>query len=144
MVYKKVLISVDNSEISSKVAKYGLKLASQLGAEIAIVLVADIEKANIDYETGRVHQHQINKLKQEATTTIDRIIQQFPDITFESYIPEGIPSKEIANTANNWKADIIVMGTHGKTGLKRLLIGSTTENTLRSSNIPILIVPCRT
>lgn len=143
MVYQKVLISVDNSEISSKVAEYGLKLASQLGANIAIVFVADIEKANIDYETGRVPQHQIVKLEKEANAAIDRIIQEFPNVTFERYIPAGIPSKEILNIANNWKADLIVMGTHGKTGLKRLLMGSTAENTLRSSNIPILIVPCK-
>jgi nucleotide-binding universal stress UspA family protein len=118
-------------------------LASKLNANIAIVFVADLEKANMNYETGRISQKRINNLKKEGNAILDQITLEYPDITFERFISEGIPSKEILNTADIWQSDLIVMGTHGKTGLKRLLIGSTAENILRSSNIPILIVPCK-
>ena len=143
MPYQKVLISIDNSEASSKVAEHGVKLSTQLGAHIAIVLAIDTAKVNKDSESGSLPQDQINKLKKEAKIKVDQIIQQFPECTFEIFTPEGKPSKEIINIATNWEADLIVMGTQGKTGLKRLLMGSTAENTLRLSNKPILIVPSK-
>ena len=143
MSYQKVLISVENSEFSMKVAEHGVNLSSQLGADIAVVFVVDTAKVNVDSESGKIPQDQINKLKKEADERIDRIIQAFPDFTFERFIPEGKPSKEIVNIANTWNADLIVMGTQGKSGLKRLLMGSTAENTLRLSNVPILIVPSK-
>jgi nucleotide-binding universal stress UspA family protein len=143
MAYQKVLITVDSSMNSSKVAEYGVKLASELGADIAVVFVADIEKANMNYETGRISQSRINNLKKEGNAIIDRVALEYPNINFERFISEGIPSKEILNISDIWQADLIVMGTHGKTGLTRLLMGSTAENTLRSSSTPILIVPCK-
>ena len=143
MSYQKVLISVENSEFSMKVAEHGVNLSSQLGADIAVVFVVDTAKVNVDSESGKIPQDQINKLKKEADERIDRIIQAFPDFTFERFIPEGKPSKEIVNIANTWNADLIVMGTQGKSGLKRLLMGSTAENTLRLSKVPILIVPSK-
>lgn len=141
MPYQKVLISVDNSELTLKVAEQGMNLSSQLGAEIAVVFVVDTAKINKDSESGSLPQHQIAKLKVEANVTMDQIAQKFPDCTFERYLPEGKPSKEIINIAKDWNADLIIMGTQRKTGLKRLLLGSTAENTIRLSDIPILIVP---
>ena len=143
MSNQKVLISIDNSKISSKVADQGVNLSTRLDADIGIVFVIDTAKINKDPESVSPPKDQINKLKKEANTTIDQIIKNFPDCTFERFIPEGKPSEEIVNIANNWEADFIVMGTQGKTGLKRLLMGSTAENTLRLSNIPILIVPSK-
>lgn len=144
MSYRKVLISVDNSDFSMKIAEQGVELSSQLGADISIVLVVDTAKVNKDPESIMLPQDQINKLKKEANERIDRIIKEFPDFTFERFIPEGKPSKEIVGIANTWNADLIVMGTKGKSGLKRLLMGSTAENTLRLSNVPIFIVPSKT
>ncbi len=141
MQYKKVLICIDNSELTVKVAEQGLRLSLQIGANVAIVFVVDTTKVNMDYETGNFPEHQIVKLKKEASATLDRITKKFPAILFDKYMPEGKPSEEIVKIANRWEANLIVMGTHGKTGLKRLLLGSTAEHTLRSSNIPILMIP---
>ncbi len=143
MPYQKVLISIDNSDFSLKVAEQGVELSTQLGAELAIAYIVDTSKVNQDSESGVTLQDQISKLKNEANATIDSITKEFPNSSFQKYTPEGKPSKEIVNIAEDWNADLIVMGTQGKTGLKRLFMGSTAENTLRLSKIPILIVPSK-
>ncbi len=143
MPYKKVLIAVDDSEHSIKVVEHGVNSSSQLGATIALVFVIDTTKVNNEGKSGRLPQEQIAKLKDGAEKFIDGIVNQLNLDKFERFLPEGKPSKEIVSTANTWGADLIIMGTRGKTGIKRLLLGSTAENTLRLSNIPILIVPSK-
>ncbi len=143
MPYQKVLIAVDGSEHSMKVAEHGMNLSSQLGASIAVVFVIDTAKVNKEGKSGRLPQEQIAKLKIEADKIINGIAEQFNDCKFERFLPEGKPSKEIVTIATDWGADLIIMGTRGRTGIKRLLLGSTAENTLRLSHTPILIVPSK-
>ena len=144
MPYQKVLVAVDDSEPSMKAAEHGVQLSQQLGAELAVVIVIDSSKVNAETESGALVQDQVSMLKIEAGGTLDRIAKKFPDCSFERFIPEGKPSQGIVDIANEWQADLIVMGTQGKTGLKRLLMGSTAENIIRLSNMPILVVPSKT
>lgn len=143
MPYHKVLIAIDTSDRSIKAAEQGVNLAIQLGASVAIVIAIDTAKINKDSESGSLPQDEIARLNKKAHQTIDAIAKNFPDQAFERFIPEGKPSKEIVKIAEDWGADLIVMGTQGKSGIKRLLLGSTAENTLRHSNIPILITPSK-
>ena len=126
-----------------KAADHGVNLAMQLGAVCGVVFVIDTSKVNKDTESGGLPQDQIAMLKIDAGGTIDRIAKKFPDCKLERFIPEGKPSQGIVDIANDWHADLIVMGTQGKTGLKRLLMGSTAENIIRLSSIPILVVPSK-
>lgn len=143
MPYKKVLIAVDDSDHSISVAQHGANLSSQLGASIAIVYVVDTSKVDIEGKSGKLPQEQIAKLKIEANKIIDDMVDQIDINKFERYLPEGKPSKAIVKIASDWKADLIIMGTRGNTGIKRLFLGSTAENTIRLSNTPILIVPSK-
>lgn len=144
MPYQKVLVAVDDSEASMKAAEHGVHLSLQLGAKLAVVFVIDTTKVNADTESGALVQDQVAMLKIEAGGTLDRIAKKFPESVFERFIPEGKPSQGIVDIAKDWEADLIVMGTRGKTGLKRLLLGSTAENIIRLSNMPILVVPTKT
>ena len=141
MPYQKVLVAVDNSELSVKAAEQGINLADQLNAELAVVFVIDTAKVKTDAESGGLPQDQIAQLKNEARGSLDRIAKKFPECSFERFMPEGKPSQGIVDIASDWGADLIVMGTQGKTGLKRLLLGSTAENIIRLSATPILVVP---
>ncbi|MDW3094771.1 MAG: universal stress protein [Gammaproteobacteria bacterium] len=143
MPYQKILIAINKSELSMRVAEQGIKLAIQLDANIALASVIDTAKVNKDSESGSLPQDQITKLKKEANQTIDHIVENFPECKFDRYVSEGKPSKEIIKIAGDWEADLIVMGTQGKTGLKRLFLGSTAENTIRLCNIPLLVVPTK-
>lgn len=56
------------------------------------------------------------------------------------FMPEGRPTKDILKTADIWEANLIVMGTHGRTGLLHLLVGSVAEYVIRHSKIPVMII----
>ena len=143
MPYQKILVAVDNSEPSMKAAEHGVHLSLQLGATLAVVFVIDTTKVNAETESGALAQDQVAMLKIEASGTLDRIAKKFPECIFDQFIPEGKPSQGIVDIAKDWEADLIVIGTKGKTGLKRLLLGSTAENTIRLSSMPILVVPSK-
>jgi nucleotide-binding universal stress UspA family protein len=141
MTYNRILIAIDDSNTSIRAAKHGLKLSSKLGASCAIVFVIDTAVISEDVFAEEISLDQLTKLKKKANDTLNLIATKFPEYTFERFMPEGKPSQGIIKIAEDWEADLIVMGTMGKSGLKRIFMGSTAENTLRHSSVPILVVP---
>jgi nucleotide-binding universal stress UspA family protein len=67
----------------------------------------------------------------------------FGDFKVWLFTEEGNPYEAILRVAKEWEADLIVLGTHGRTGLSHLLIGSVAEKVIRHSTIPIFIVPIK-
>jgi len=140
-IYKKILIAIDDSKVSLKAAEMGIQLSTQLGAECAIVFVIDATKTHGDVYSEELPHDRLAKLTKKAADTYAAIDSKFPDYPFERFTPEAKPSEGIVNTAEEWQADLIVMGTSGKSGIKRIFLGSTAENTIRLSKTPLLIVP---
>ena len=77
--------------------------------------------------------------KQLSQTVLEKIPQEIKVI---SEVKIGNPSDKIIEFAQEKNIDLIVMATHGRTGLSRIMIGSVTEKTIRESNIPTLTIPC--
>ncbi|MET3036881.1 universal stress protein [Chryseobacterium sp. NRRL B-14859] len=142
MKFEKILIAVDDSAFGMKAAHVGFELAHQLSASIAIVYVIDTvkEMANPDLGVNEKQQHAI--LLGEAEQTIRQYIELYDgvDKVFR-FTPEGEPHKEIINVAAQWQADLIIMGTHGRTGITRLLMGSVADYILKHAKVPVLITP---
>jgi len=141
MPYKRILIAIDDSNTSKRAAEHGLNLSSQLGASCAIVFVLDTAEISENVYAEVIPLDQVAKLKKKANDTLNSITTKFPEHTFERFMPEEKPSLGIIRIAEDWEADLIVMGTLAKSGLKRLILGSTAENTIRLSSVPILVVP---
>lgn len=141
MIFKKILIAVDNSAYSSKAACKGLELAEQLGAQVALVYVIETARMIDHIDAGITPNETLALLKKEAQHTFEELDRINRCVQPVNFMPEGKPAAEIIHTAEDWQADLIVMGTHGRTGLKHLLMGSVAEQVLRSSRIPIIIVP---
>jgi nucleotide-binding universal stress UspA family protein len=141
MTYKRILIAIDNSNASKKAVEHGLNLSTQLNASCAIAYVLDTTEISENVYAEVIPLDQLAKLKKKANDTFKLIETKFPEHTFERFMPEAKPSQGIIKIADDWEADLIVMGTSGKSGLKRLLLGSTAENTLRLSSVPMLVVP---
>jgi nucleotide-binding universal stress UspA family protein len=81
-------------------------------------------------------------LKKQASETLNQIMTQYNGTYgVVRFIPEGSPHEEILNTIQSWDADLLVIGTHGRTGLKHLLMGSVAEHIIRHSSIPVMVVP---
>lgn len=143
MSYSKILIAVDSSEFSMQAAKKGLDLAHQLNAETALLYVVDTSKAIGNIDAGILPDQAMIVLKKEVEQTLDELATMYNGTSILKFMPEGHPTKEILKTAEVWDADLIVMGTHGRTGLVHLLVGSVAEYVVRHSKIPVMVVPSK-
>lgn len=143
MSYSKILIAVDSSEYSMQAAKKGLELAHQLKAKVALLYVVDTSKAIGNIDAGILAEQALIVLKKEVEQTLDELAVMYNGGEILKFMPEGHPTKDILKTAEVWEADLIVMGTHGRTGLLHLLVGSVAEYIVRHSKIPVMVVPSK-
>ncbi|OJW85032.1 MAG: universal stress protein UspA [Bacteroidetes bacterium 46-16] len=143
MTYKKILIAVDSSEPSMKAAEQGLALAHQLKAQAALVYVIDDAKAIGNVDAGILPDQALLVLKKEAEETLEQLAKMYNGKELMKFMPEGRPVEDILETAKTWKADLLVLGTHARTGLAHLFVGSIAEQVLRHAVIPIMVVPVK-
>ncbi len=142
MNYKSILIAVDGSDCSKKAAKKGIELANQLSAVAIILYVIDMTGAiNSTAVNGIIDSEMIQAFKDEAERVVSEIRGKNLSERITTLTVEGIPQYEIKNVAENKKADMIIMGTHGRTGLNHLIMGSVAEFVIRHSKIPVLVMP---
>jgi nucleotide-binding universal stress UspA family protein len=142
MNYKNILIAVDGSDCSKKAAKRGIELAKQLSASIIILSVIDMTNAiSSTSVNGAIDDEMIKAFQDEAQRAITEVVGKTPHANITTLTIEGIPQYEIRNVARSKKADMIIMGTHGRTGIKHLLMGSVAEYVIRHSAIPVLVMP---
>lgn len=144
MSFKKILIAIDNSAYSFKAARIGIELSHALGAQVAFLYVINGAMAMGHPEGGVSPAEATILLKKEAAETIDQLTKMYGgDQSITNFTPTGIPYEEILITAKEWDADVIIMGSHGRSGLTHLLVGSVSEQVLKRSPIPVLIVPAK-
>ncbi len=144
MKYKRILVAIDNSAHSMKAAKVGFSLAHELRATIGLLYVVDKSKEVVNADLGITPQQSQTVLLNEAEKTIDQYIRLYNGVEkIERFTPEGFPEHEIINISKEWEADVIVMGTHGRSAIGRMLTGSVAEYVIRHATIPVLITPPR-
>lgn len=143
MSYNKILIAVDSSEYAMRAAKKGLELSQQLNATVALVFVVENAKAMGNIDAGIFPDEALVVLKKEVEQTLDQLAAMYNGKEVLKFMPEGNPKEDILKTAETWSADLIVTGTHGRTGLLHLLMGSVTESLLKNSKIPVMVVPIK-
>ncbi len=142
MKFKKILIAVDDSACSIKAAKAGFGLAHNLKADIGIIYVVNRSKEVVSADLGITPEQSKVVMLGEAETTIQQFIKMYDGVgRITRFTPEGSPAEEIINIAREWEADLIVMGSHGRSGLSRLMMGSTTEYMIRHAEIPVMVTP---
>jgi nucleotide-binding universal stress UspA family protein len=139
---EKVLIAIDNSPLADIVVNKGLELAEKLNAKAAILSVVDIQfvAAEVNILSAETTQLLKDDFYREHQAHLNK---HDPHHKVESIVQEGTPYEEILRVAKEWEADIIVMGTMGRTGLSHLMIGSVAERVLRHANVPLFIVPMK-
>lgn len=142
MEFKKILIAVDDSANAMGAAKLGFALAHNLNSQIGLVYVVDRSREVVNADLGITPEQSRTVLLYEAENTIEQLIRTNQNIEgIARFTPEGSPEKEILRIARAWEADLIVMGSHEKSGLERLLTGSVTKYVVSHSAIPVLLVP---
>jgi nucleotide-binding universal stress UspA family protein len=142
--YKRILIAIDNSAYSMKAARTGFSLAHELRASIGLLYVVNKSKEVVNADLGITPEQSKTVLLNEAEKTIEQFIRLYNGVEhIDRFTPEGFPEHEIINISREWKADLIVMGTHSRSGLERMLTGSLAEYVIRHATIPVLITPPR-
>lgn len=141
--FTKILTAIDFSENSECAFDYALTLATQFNAELTIVHVIN---EPVDLRGFYVPHISFEQLEKEIEESAVKMMDAFCSSklgTFSNYktsILTGIPCDEITSAAAKTDASLIVLGTHGRTGLDRILFGSTAERVVRSANCPVLTV----
>ena len=140
-MYDKILVPTDGSEGTQKAVDHALRVAEKFGSELHVIYVINTSAystlpAEANWESVT------SALRKEGRAATKGIIEEAEDrgIKVERSILEGVPHKEILHYIDDNGIDLVVMGTHGKTGLDRFLLGSVTEKVVRSCDIPVLTV----
>lgn len=144
MSYNKILLTTDGSERSEAAVDQTIELAKISDAEIHILYVVDI---GFDSSYGSVTNlmsqlesvENFEEIGEKATESIKKEVEE-KGITPRIVIERGVPHEKITSYAEEEDIDVIVMSTHGRSGLDRMLLGSVTEKVIRSSKIPVLTV----
>jgi nucleotide-binding universal stress UspA family protein len=143
-MYKHILVALDGSECSHKALDMAVGLAKEQAARCTVCTVVDVVRAasSMTFATGDLVNQWIATLNEDARRIESEAIAKYADsgVVIETKVLEGYPSSAILDVAKNEKADLIVMGSHGRTGLKRLWLGSVAESVVQEATIPILIV----
>jgi len=152
----KLLIALDNNTGARHIAEAGYKLAEALHAHTVLLHVTSnatyyaspnyspILGYNNFNNAEAVQTDTGEKLKTAAEDYLDNVKWNLGDKTIETVVKEGDYAESILETAKEIKADMIVMGTHSRKGLDKVLLGSVAEKVLRSSTIPLFIIPVKT
>ncbi len=138
-MYDRILIPTDGSEATDEAVEHALDLAKTFDAAINVLYAVEVGMVPDDVAAGT--------LVENLTAAGERVVADVRDHAetagvrdVETTVEVGAPHRSILDTAEDWDADLVVMGTHGRTGLDRYLLGSVTEKVVRSSDVPVLTV----
>jgi nucleotide-binding universal stress UspA family protein len=137
---KTILCAVDLSEISAQVADYAKTLAKALNANVKVIYVAPSLTQYVGFHVPPSSiESFVGEIVSGAEKTMDAFIQEhFPDVQTEGYVANGYAAEEILNYANEQQVDMIIMGTHGRRGIDRVLFGSVAEKIVKTAKVPVL------
>jgi nucleotide-binding universal stress UspA family protein len=139
---RSILCPVDFSEGSERALDFAIELGRNLGAAIHLVHVYQLPVYPLP--EGALAADFIAQTVGELTKALDALVEKKHNEKIETHlIVQGVPHREITRIADKLSADLIVMGTHGRTGLTRLLIGSVAERVVRTAKVPVMTVPAR-
>jgi nucleotide-binding universal stress UspA family protein len=146
--FKKIMIATDGSDCSRLAVDRGIELAKLSGGTVyAIYVVPTDDLSSIDGDSFSLGIDPYWRSVYESWITqgqqaVDYVkgLGEMNKVNVEAVLLEGNPSYELIRYAEKEKMDIVIMGTLGKTGLDRLLLGSVAENLVRHSKVPVMVV----
>jgi len=137
--FKKILCPVDFDQNSLLALRLATELAKERGAVLRLLHVVAVPLApEVALPFGRMESDARIKLERLAHRRVNR------EVRHEVVIMMGNPGVEVLQAAKRWGADVIVMATHGRKGLRHLVLGSVAEQVLREAPCPVLTVSAKT
>lgn len=136
----RILVGVDFSKTSDLAFEHAVKLARRLGSELHVLHAYGLNVAALPEGAVMTGPARAAELANEASAKMDEWISRHPDLDVVQHVVTGVPSEEVLRIAGEVEAETIVMGTHGRSGLKHLLFGSVAEQVIRKAPVPVLVV----
>jgi nucleotide-binding universal stress UspA family protein len=144
----RILIAVDDSSYSDQAVNYGVLLAKNLGSKITLVHVDEIPISSPYSADPLLNESpamipELMHIQEEASKLLfKKIKEQHGDVVEMSAVTKiGRVQDEILSVADDCKADMIILGTHGRTGFDHFISGSVSESVARKAKCPVLIIP---
>ncbi len=140
MMYKKILVPTDGSEFAKKAQKHALFLSKVSGAELIAVSVTENNFVNglpLDDEVYQLNQI-LKERSEENLKEFDKLNED--DLKITHVIREGSPARVILEVAEDEDVDLIVMGSSGKSGFDRFIMGSVADKVVNSAKCAVLVV----
>lgn len=142
---KKIILPVDFSDSSDKLVDYAVSFAKDVDAEILLIHVAATDIGFVIGDMGfqyfpEVEENEIKYELKELNRLEQRVIAQ--GVNCQHILKQGIAGDTILEFADENHADYIVVGSHGRSGVYDVFIGSLTKEITKKSKIPVLVVPC--
>ena len=141
--FKKILFPVDLSESSAKIVPFVKSLADRYGARIHLLFVARV----FDYFTSMYVPHpSVSQFEKEVIEGAEKRLYEFADESFKdiagtrTQVVAGDPSEEILSYISTHGINLVVMGTHGRKGIDKVIFGSVAERVVKSSPVPVMVV----
>ncbi len=143
-MYEKILVPLDGSELAEVALPYAEELAGKMGSEITLVHVCE----SADCPNRHLHEYYMQKITHDTANNAKKhlgklVAKDINEIKVESLILIGDPAEEIGTHADKESVDMIVIATHGVSGLKRWTLGSVANKTVRSTTRPIVLIRSR-
>ena len=146
-MYRNILIATDGSDLAEKAVSHGLSLAKAVGAKVTALIVEapfnvfSVPESQIRQMSAAFAEH-AEHVKQHAAKVLNRIA----DVAKAAGVPcdtvqleDDQPYRAIIKTAEDKGCDVIVMASHGRSGISAVLLGSVTNKVLTHTNIPVLV-----
>jgi len=141
-MFTKILCPVDFSENSTAIAKTAREFALKFDAEVLVVYVAPsmIQYEIFDLPAASLPQLVGDIVSGAEKTMADFVAKHFPDVRATGKVVSGDAADSIVNLSQTEKADMIIMATHGRQGLNRLLFGSVAEKVVKTATVPVMTI----
>jgi nucleotide-binding universal stress UspA family protein len=150
----KILAPTDLSDISARGVKYACNLARDVGAEVIIINAIKVDELMSVFrqlqDSPSAQWNQANVLEGRLVDRHRQLLDEFvnqrvpeagSDLNMRKVVAVGEPYATLVDWAKKEQVDVIIMSTHGRTGIPRMMLGSVTEKVLRSSPCPVLAIP---
>jgi nucleotide-binding universal stress UspA family protein len=146
-MYKRILVPTDGSALSRKAVKAAVELASTVGAEVVALNV--VPRYPTSYFEGgiSVSPNEVARVEQQwaesgqaLANEVEKAAEKAGVVAKAVTVRSDLVAEAILNAAKKYKCDLVVMASHGRKGIKRLLLGSETQHVLTHGNIPVLVL----
>ncbi|MBI5648003.1 MAG: universal stress protein [Ignavibacteriae bacterium] len=139
----RILIPIDFSDASKNTLKHGVAFAERFHAEVLLVYVIEPVIFPADFSFGQVAVPSMeSEFRMRGEDNLARLLENevLPRTTGRALVRMGKPFVEINRAAREEQADLIIIGTHGHTGIEHVLFGSTAEKVVRKAPCPVLVL----